>query len=63
MEGEDDPKPRANFQRISACRGLSSQRLFTELRNTDSEITGKASPSLMDNPGPDISHWQELAKK
>ena len=43
IEGEDDPKPRANFQKISACRALNSQQFFTALRCT--EVKG----SLMDN--------------
>ena len=47
IEGEDNSKPRAKYQKISKCRGLNSQQLFTELRNTEIKA------SLMDNP--DIS--------
>ncbi len=47
IEGEDNSKPSAKYQKISKCRGLNSQRLFTELRDTEVKA------SLMDNP--DIS--------
>jgi hypothetical protein len=46
-EGEDDPKPSANFQTIAACRGLRSQKLLTELSNIEIKA------SLLDSP--DIS--------
>jgi hypothetical protein len=51
IEGEDNSKPKAKYQKISKCRGLNSPRLFTELRNTEIKA------GLMDNP--DISRKVE----
>ena len=44
IEGENNSKPKANFQKISACQRLRSQMLFTELRNTEIKA------DLMDDP-------------
>ena len=44
IEGENNSKPKANFQKISACQRLRSQMLFTELRNTEIKA------GLMDDP-------------
>ena len=40
IEGENNSKPKANFQKISACQRLRSQMLFTELRNTEINFEG-----------------------
>jgi hypothetical protein len=44
IEGENNSKPKANFQKISACQRLQSQMLFTEIRNTEIKA------DLMDDP-------------
>ena len=43
-DGENNSKPKANFQKISACQRLKSQMLFTEIRNTEIKA------DLMDDP-------------
>ncbi len=44
IKGEGNSKPKANFQKISACRGLRSQKPCSEIHFTEIKA------GLMDNP-------------
>ena len=35
IEGETNPNPKANFQKIPACQRLGAQQLFSEIRFTE----------------------------
>ncbi len=46
IEGETNPNPKANFQKIPACQRLGAQRLFSEIRFRVTEIKA----DMMDDP-------------
>ena len=44
IEGETNPNPKANFQKISACQRLGAQQFFSEIRFTEIKA------HMMDDP-------------
>ncbi len=44
IEGETNPNPKANFQKIPACQRLGAQQLFSEIRFTEIKA------DMMDDP-------------
>jgi hypothetical protein len=59
IEGETNPNPKANFQKIPACQRLGAQHLFSEIRFTEIKA------DMMDDPTIDrrVKHRIQVASQ